>query len=126
MQSVTQNRFSPMTYPLIIVSGMLIVLGGLGWQNRTTPNHWHSLINASVDRGSLSRFAAVIGGILLYGFLAERLGFLLAASLLLLTLLLWLRTRLVPALVITACLIPSLYFVFATVLRVPLPQGWLG
>jgi putative tricarboxylic transport membrane protein len=57
---------------------------------------------------------------------AETAGFVIATGGILLLLLLWLGTRPLKAALIVVLFVPAVYQVFAHLLRVPLPRGWLG
>ena len=77
-------------------------------------------------RGAAWRFAEVPIWIALYVGFAEALGFIVTAGVLLLVYLLRLGTRLAVAAPLSLLLVPSIYYVFAVLLRVPLPRGILG
>jgi hypothetical protein len=62
----------------------------------------------------------------LYLALAETLGFIVTAALLLLAYLVRLGTRPAVAVPVTLVLVPVVYQIFAVTLRVPLPRGVLG
>jgi putative tricarboxylic transport membrane protein len=76
--------------------------------------------------GAAWRFAEVLLWIVLYVALAETLGFIVTAGVLLLVYLIRLGTRPVIAAPLALLLIPTVYYVFAVLLRVPLPRGLLG
>ena len=76
--------------------------------------------------GAAWRFAEVLIWIALYLALAETLGFVLTAGVLLLAYLMRLGTRPLTAATITLLLVPAMYHVFAVILRVPLPRGLFG
>ena len=61
-----------------------------------------------------------------YALWAESMGFIVLASGILLVMLLKLGTRAIPSVLIVLVFVPSVYFAFAYVLRVPFPRGWLG
>jgi tripartite-type tricarboxylate transporter receptor subunit TctC len=74
----------------------------------------------------ITHFSEVVLAVALYVLLAERLGFLLTAAPLVLLLLWRLGTRLATSALVTLLLVPSVYQLFANLLRVPLPRGFLG
>ncbi len=78
------------------------------------------------DSPRLDNFLVIAGSIVLYSLLAEALGFVITGGLLLLVILLKFGTRFVPALLITLVTVPSIYLLFAYVLRVSLPRGLFG
>lgn len=67
-----------------------------------------------------------LGMILVYILLAETVGFLILTALLLVLFLWRLGTKLTSSVVITVVLVPLVYYLFAVILRVPLPRGWWG
>jgi putative tricarboxylic transport membrane protein len=76
--------------------------------------------------GAAWRFAEVLIWIALYVAFAETLGFIVTAGVLLLVYLLRLGTRPAVAAPLSILLVPAVYYVFAVLLRVPLPRGILG
>jgi tripartite-type tricarboxylate transporter receptor subunit TctC len=79
----------------------------------------------ATSRG-IVHFVEVVLAVALYVLLAERLGFILTAAPLVLLLLWRLGTRLTSSLAVTVVLVPAVYQLFANLLRVPLPRGFLG
>jgi Tripartite tricarboxylate transporter TctB family len=80
----------------------------------------------SVMPGAAWRFAEVLIWIALYVAFAETLGFIVTAGVLLLLYLLRLGTRPAVAAPLSLVLVPTVYYVFSVLLRVPLPRGILG
>lgn len=79
-------------------------------------DRWNAVVNV----------ACGIGMILLYLAFAETVGFLILCGLMMFVFLLRLGTRLFNAFAISVVLVPIVYYLFASILRVPLPHGWLG
>lgn len=79
-------------------------------------DHTNSMINVAFG----------IGMILLYLAFAETIGFVILCGLMMFVFLVRLGTSFLKALVISAVLVPVVYHLFAIILRVPLPHGWLG
>ncbi len=71
-------------------------------------------------------FLEVVLAVALYALFAEKLGFILTAGVILFALLWRLGNRLAVCTLVTALLVPAVYGLFATALRVPLPRGLLG
>lgn len=100
---------------LLLFAGLLAT-GGLKRDPRALP----------FTRAGLTRWAEVPGWIVAYLLLAERAGFLLTAAPLL-ALLMWrFGVRGWVAAAISLGIVPAVYHLFAVVLRVPLPRGWIG
>ena len=71
----------------------------------------------------IGSFVLILGSLIFYMALAERLGFILTAFLLIVVLQKWMGAKLLPALAIAALATGLFYTVFAILLRVPLPHG---
>ncbi|MDG2223869.1 MAG: tripartite tricarboxylate transporter substrate-binding protein [Rubripirellula sp.] len=122
MQSVNEDRFSPMTYPVILLGLIAVTLVGLvlTHEKGSGPNQPTSR-SLPISRANVINVGSVIAAIVAYVCLAERVGFLLLVSVILFLLLVRFQTRIVTSLAITAVTVPFIYFVFAMILRVPLP-----
>ena len=121
-RSVRTTRFGPMLFPTILGGLLALSLVGLlatGGLRRTEGL-------ARITRDGLVRVALVVAWVLLYLALAEWVGFILTAAVLLFALMWRLDARLSVAAVVTVVLVPAAYQLFAVCLRVPLPWGWLG
>jgi tripartite-type tricarboxylate transporter receptor subunit TctC len=119
------DRFGPMFFPrlligaLALVSAVLIVV-------RPRPADREPGKRLPVMPGAAWRFAEVVIWIALYVALAETLGFIVTAGALLLVYLIRLGTSAAVAAPLSLLLVPSVYYVFAVLLRVPLPRGIFG
>ncbi|MEZ6113523.1 MAG: tripartite tricarboxylate transporter substrate-binding protein [Pirellulaceae bacterium] len=146
MRSVNVDRFSPMTFPnllLALFGATLVSLGVQRWGQRratvavadeaprtseayTTEGDLGSERLPSITiRGRVS-FVLVVVAVLAYVMLVETVGFVLMVAGLLAGLMVWFRVRPWVALLIGLAAAVIVYQVFANVLRVPLPGGWLG
>ncbi|MCA9136811.1 MAG: tripartite tricarboxylate transporter TctB family protein [Planctomycetales bacterium] len=76
-----------------------------------------------IDYRLLVGFASVV---LTFIVVCETLGYVISAAAMTLSMLLMLREKIPVALTVVLVFVPSLYQVFAVVLGVPLPWGWLG
>jgi putative tricarboxylic transport membrane protein len=119
--------YGPDLFPRIIAAmmalgGVVLIFGGLR-HARTSP--LVELANWARNPRSYVRFIAVVGGMLFYILMSDRLGFSLTAVVLLAGLLAVTRgpARLGSSLVIAVVVTAAMYFVFARMLRVPLPFG---
>ncbi|WP_152050585.1 tripartite tricarboxylate transporter substrate-binding protein [Tautonia marina] len=121
-QSVRSTRYGPMIFPGILLGLLALVLlilavrGGLR----------RSVEAPRIDRDGLVRMGVALAFVLGYVLLADRVGYVLTAMVLLLGMLCFLRVKWPVALAVALVCAPMTYQVFAVVLRVPLPWGWLG
>jgi len=128
MRSVNTDRYNAMMLPNILLGLLGLTVVGLGMQrffraNVITPIDDNSLKTS--PRGVMN-FAAIALAVAVYVLLAETVGFILVAGVILLVLLCWLGTRIWISAMITVLFVPLVYQMFAILLRVPLPRGWLG
>lgn len=77
-------------------------------------------------RDSIINVIAGLAAVVVYLLLAETVGFVILAGLILFLLLWRLGTKPITSLFIAAMLVPGIYHLFAVILRVPLPRGWWG
>ena len=125
-QGLATTRFGPMFFPSILFGALAIVFGALLVLRPGRPIDSDVADRPAATPGATRRFVEVIIWIVLYVLLAEQLGFLLTAGVLLLAYLLWLGTRAAVAVPVAVILVPIVYHVFAVLLRVPLPRGLFG
>lgn len=128
MQSVSQDRFNPMTYPVALLALLTIaMLGLLLSPNKNPPSQPRvaSPIPSPIEP-SLTNFATIVAAPIAYIALAETLGFLIIAFAILFFGLIKFGSGPIQSLGISVIVVPSIYLLFALVLRVPLPQGWFG
>jgi tripartite-type tricarboxylate transporter receptor subunit TctC len=124
-RGVGSTRFGPMFFPSILIGALVIVVALLLWAARAAREP------AAADRppaqpGANWRAAEVVIWVAAYVALAEPLGFVITAALLLFAYLYRLGTRLPVAAALALTLVPAVYQLFAVALRVPLPRGVLG
>jgi tripartite-type tricarboxylate transporter receptor subunit TctC len=120
-RGLESRQFGPMFFPKALLAALVLVLLGLAATARREASP-----TAPAAPGAGWRFAEVVLWIVLYLALAEWLGFIVTAGLLLLAHLLRLGTRPTVAFPLAAVLVPLVYHLFAVILRVPLPRGLLG
>jgi len=122
MQSMQRSRFGPMFFPgvLACLGGAcflgLVVTGQLKRTDETEPLSFR-------DAGRLAEIGIWV---VAYLVLAETVGFVLTADLLLVLLLIRLGNRWLISTAISAVVVVVTYQLFAVFLKVPLPRGWLG
>jgi putative tricarboxylic transport membrane protein len=121
------QQYGPAIFPGLVaaglvVCGILLVAGGLR-QRQDEP--WFQPGNWVRSRRHVAAFFSVIAGVVVYILLAERVGFLLVAPVLLFAWLVVLQVRppLAAAIAVTATLV--IWYAFYKLLRVPLPWGVL-
>jgi len=120
--SIQAIWFGPMFFPgvlgvlLVVVVAALLVTGGLRKAEGVepvTPQGWATALG-------------LLLWVVIYVVFAEWAGFIIVAGVLL-TLLLWrMGNRLPLSLAVSIVVVPLAYQLFAVLLRVPLPRGWLG
>lgn len=82
---------------------------------------------AFVPPGALPRLAVTLGALVLYAVLLERAGFLATTFLVMLAIFtLTARTSWAVGLAESAVVTGAFWWLFARVLKIPLPKGWLG
>lgn len=105
------------------ICGVLLVIRGLAAAGREKPFFELDPL-LRVSRNAIS-LGMVVGAVVLYILLADWIGFVPVAFLLLLGMFLWLGARPLPALVTAVLFTGITFWFFANVLRVPLPRGLL-
>ena len=122
MESMQRERFGPMLFP-----GVLAILGGAVCMGLfATGQLKRSSQTESLSRTDLGRLAEIAVWVVLYVVLADTLGFVLTAGLLLVALLLRLGNRWFVSVTVSVSVVAVTYYLFAIRLGVPLPRGWLG
>ena len=128
-QNVRQVQISPMFFPTILVVLLLLTSGVLAFQHFVNRNRSDTVHSKPLIKWSGSTVGAVLeisACVLVYVWVAETLGFVLTAAALLLWLLRRFRAGWLVSIGVTILLVPTLYELFAVMLRVPLPRGWFG
>jgi tripartite-type tricarboxylate transporter receptor subunit TctC len=125
MRSVNRDRYSPMAFPWLIMGLMTCMLVGLaitgirsgeGWG-------WQGVPLKQPDYVGFFLVLAAIGG---YVLVAETVGFLITSTVILVVLMKWMGASWRLTVPVVAIFPATIFQVFTHVLRVPLPQGWLG
>ena len=109
-----------MFFPVIIIASLALAVGAVAFVSRQTVEL------PPLSRPGLLRAGLALVWVVLYLLLAETIGFVLTAFLLLMLIWRALGVRWLVALPLAACLAVGVYQLFAVWLRVPLPWGWLG
>jgi putative tricarboxylic transport membrane protein len=121
------QKYGPALFPRVLGSGLILCGGLLIWKHYATAPHtrWLTLAPWTREPWRLGSFVLMLLLLLLYIFVSETVGFIPIALVFLLALFLWLGVR-PPIAVITALITTvAIHEFFSTLLRVPLPRGWL-
>jgi putative tricarboxylic transport membrane protein len=122
------QNYGPALFPRILGVG-LIVCGALlmrrGFAARRAGARWVELAPWTHDPWRVSSFLLVIAMLLLYVLAADTVGFIPIALIFLGGLFLWLGVRPLPAIVTAIAATIAIHWFFGSLLRVPLPRGWL-
>jgi len=121
-QQVGPALFPGLIATALAVCGVLLIINGI---RRRGTQPWTETADWMRSGRHLVAFAAVVGGVAAYVFLADAVGFLIVAPLLLI---LWLkvlgvRTGMAAIVAVVATLL--IWYAFYKLLRVPLPWGVL-
>ncbi|MEY9183425.1 putative tricarboxylic transport membrane protein [Bradyrhizobium sp. USDA 326] len=123
------QKYGPSLFPRMLGAGLIVCGGILIWNGLTARRRgapWVEFAPWVREPRRLATFLLVLILLLLYIFAAETVGFIPLALLFLGTLFLWLGVR--PWIAVVTALVGTftIYWFFATLLRVPLPRGWLN
>lgn len=123
------QKYGPSLFPRILGAGLIVCGGMLMWNGlaaRRAGAPWIEIAAWAREPRQLVTFFLVIALLLIYIFAAETVGFIPLALLFLATLFLWLGVR--PWIAVATAVVSTvtIYWFFATLLRVPLPRGWLN
>ena len=122
------QKYGPSLFPRIlgvgvIICGALIVMNGLRARRAGAP--WVEIAPWVYQPWRVGSFLLTLAWLLVYILVSETVGFIPVALLFLGSMFLWLGVRPIPALVIAVVGTLSIQYFFGTLLRVPLPRGWL-
>ena len=123
------QRFGPSLFPRIlgvglILCGAALVRNGLAARRAGAP--WLELAQWTRDPWRVTSFLGTLALLLVYILASELIGFIPIALVFLLSLFVWLGVRLVPAVLTAVVTTIGIHWFFSTMLRVPLPRGWLN
>lgn len=123
------QKYGPALFPRILATTLTVCGFVLMWNGITSKKpgaKWIELAPWVRDPWRLTSFILVLALLLLYILVSETVGFIPIAFLFLLTLFVWLGVRPVNGIVIAAVATLGIHWFFSTMLRVPLPRGWLN
>lgn len=121
--SVNTSHLGPMYFPRLIIGGIGCALAAIlivAWRRKPEAG-------ARVfARQQWLPFIEALAAVAFFAFFAETIGFLLTAGGLLFYLLSRLGSRWWVSALVAGTVVPTIYGFFSTLMRVPLPVGWLG
>jgi putative tricarboxylic transport membrane protein len=122
------QKYGPALFPRILSSGLIICAGFLIWKhyaNAKPGERWVTFASWTREPWRLGAFVLMLALLLLYIFVSEVIGFIPIALVFLLSLYLWLGVRPLVAIITAIVTTIAIHEFFSTLLRVPLPRGWL-
>jgi putative tricarboxylic transport membrane protein len=122
------QKYGPALFPRIlgagvIICGVFIIWNGMRARRAGAP--WVEIAPWVHEPWRIGSFLLTLGMILLYILVSETVGFILISLLFLGSMFLWLGVRPIPAVLTAIIATISIQYFFGTLLRVPLPRGWL-
>lgn len=123
------QKFGPALFPRIlgtglILCGLLLIWNGIA-ARRAAGAPWIEIAPWVREPWRLGSFVLVIALLIAYILVSETVGFIPVALAFLLALFFWLGVRPVTAVLTAIVATFAIHWFFATMLRVPLPRGWL-
>jgi putative tricarboxylic transport membrane protein len=121
-QQVGPALFPGLLSALLAVCGTLLIVSGV---RHRAEQPWYETAEWMRSGRHFIAFAAIVGGVVAYVLLANSVGFLIVAPVLLFVWMSVLGVRPLPALVFAALATLVIWYAFYKLLRVPLPWGVL-
>lgn len=123
------QKFGPSLFPCILgvgltLCGAALVRNGLAARRAGAP--LLELAPWTRDPWRVTSFLVTLALLLVYILASESVGFVPIALVFLLALFVWLGVRLVPAVLTAVVTTITIHWFFSTMLRVPLPRGWMN
>jgi putative tricarboxylic transport membrane protein len=122
------QKYGPSLFPRILGAGLILCGAALIWNGlaaRRAGAPWLELAPWTRDPWRAASFLLTLTALLAYILVSETIGFIPIALVFLLTLFVWLGVRPVPAVLTAIVTTIAIHWFFSTMLRVPLPRGWL-
>jgi putative tricarboxylic transport membrane protein len=121
------QQVGPAIFPAVIaaafaVCGLLLIVSGV---RRRAEHPWYETAEWMRSGRHFVAFAAIVGGVAAYVLVANVVGFLIVAPILLWVWFIALGVRRVPAVVVAVIATLVIWYAFYKLLRVPLPWGVL-
>jgi putative tricarboxylic transport membrane protein len=122
------QNYGPSLFPRILGTGIIICGGFLilsGLRTRAANAPWFELAPWARETNRAGAFLLVLALLVFYILASDRVGFIPVAIVLLGILMLWLGVKPLTAGVTAIVTTFLMHWFFETLLRVPLPRGWL-
>jgi putative tricarboxylic transport membrane protein len=122
------QKYGPALFPRVLSAGVIVCGAFLIWRHyrtATPSSRWVTFAPWTREPWRLGAFFLMLALLLLYIFVSETVGFIPIAVMFLLALFLWLGVRPIPAVITALIATITIHEFFSTLLRVPLPRGWL-
>jgi putative tricarboxylic transport membrane protein len=121
------QRYGPSLFPRLLGVGMIItglVLMRRGWAERAGQG-WIEFSPWMRQPAPAISFLLVLGSLFFYVFASETMGFIIVATVILATLFYWFGVRPLWVAPIALGSTLAIHWFFSSLMRVPLPRGWL-
>jgi putative tricarboxylic transport membrane protein len=121
------QRYGPSLFPRVIAVAMFLcgaVIAVRAWRGRGSSSAADPTAPAPLRGRQLASFLAIPLGVVFYLLVADRLGFLPTAALLVSALAWWLGVRALGAVLLGVFSALIIQWFFGSLMRVPLPRGW--
>lgn len=122
------QKYGPALFPRILGTGLVICAGLLIWKHYSHPpanGRWVTFAAWTREPKRLGAFVLMLALLLLYIFVSETIGFIPMALAFLLALFISLGVRPITSVITALVVTIAIHEFFSTLLRVPLPRGWL-
>ena len=122
------QKYGPALFPRILGSGLIVcglLLVRSGWTAQRAGAPWAEIASWVYQPRRVGAFLLTLAALIFYIFTSETVGFIPIALVFLGAMFLWLGVRPVTAVICTLFATFAIHWFFATMLRVPLPRGWL-
>jgi putative tricarboxylic transport membrane protein len=122
------QKYGPALFPRILGAGLIICGAILIWHGivaRRAGAPWGEIAPWMREPRRLGSFLLTLGMLVLYILASETVGFIPIALVFLGSLFLWLGVRPLTAVITAVLATAAIQYFFASLLRVPLPRGWL-
>jgi putative tricarboxylic transport membrane protein len=123
------QKYGPSLFPRILGVGLILCGAALIWNGlaaRRAGAPWLELAPWTRDPRRVASFFLTLALLLVYILASETVGFIPIAIVFLLALFVWLGARPLPAVLTALATVIAIHWFFSTMLRVPLPRGWLN
>jgi putative tricarboxylic transport membrane protein len=122
------QKYGPALFPRVLSTGIIICAALLIWKHYRTVQpgeRWVVFAPWTREPWRLGAFFLMLALLFAYIFVSETIGFIPMALVFLLALFLWLGVRPITAVIVAIVATITIHEFFSTMLRVPLPRGWL-